>query len=122
MTSCDHDKCVEAGLLLVRRYILDQRRETEDMWPETIAAINAAPVEVGRYLQRHLGCGPLMRNAAHCLVCDTIVESRTRHDFRSCKCGNVSVDGGTWYARRLGGEKGEVTQIIEEWPWVVDNE
>lgn len=43
----------------------------------------------------------LIRNAARCLLCDDEVESKTVHDFRSCQCGNLSVDGGLDYQRRL---------------------
>jgi len=41
----------------------------------------------------------IKRNAMHCLECDQIVESKHRHDFKECKCGNVFVDGGHEYLR-----------------------
>lgn len=44
--------------------------------------------------------GYLLRNSAKCLLCDTEIESTHRHDFRSCPCNNVSVDGGHDYRRR----------------------
>ena len=44
----------------------------------------------------------LIRNAARCKRCGDIVESRHRHDFRPCKCGAVTVDGGLDYLRRCG--------------------
>lgn len=34
------------------------------------------------------------RNAVRCLKCDSVIESVRRHDFITCKCGGVSVDGG----------------------------
>lgn len=37
--------------------------------------------------------------AIKCLDCGDTVYSRARHDFRSCSCGNVFIDGGfdyTW--------------------------
>lgn len=40
-----------------------------------------------------------MRNRAKCRSCDTIIESRHRHDYVTCKCGAISVDGGTDYFR-----------------------
>jgi hypothetical protein len=43
----------------------------------------------------------LTRNAAQCLLCEQVVESKHIHDLVTCKCGNISVDGGTAYARRL---------------------
>lgn len=43
----------------------------------------------------------LTRNAAKCLNCGEVVESRHRHDWVSCRCGNIFVDGGLDY-RRFG--------------------
>ena len=37
--------------------------------------------------------------AIECPVCHTIIYSRCRHDFRECKCGKVSIDGGFDYIR-----------------------
>ena len=44
----------------------------------------------------------LIRNMARCKKCDEIIESIHRHDFVTCKCGAVSVDGGTDYINRTG--------------------
>lgn len=44
----------------------------------------------------------LTRNAVKCLKCNTVIESKHRHDFVSCPCGNISVDGGLEYQRRVG--------------------
>lgn len=43
--------------------------------------------------------------AIHCKTCDYVVYSRARHDFRSCKCGSVSVDGGPGYERLIYGSE-----------------
>jgi hypothetical protein len=42
----------------------------------------------------------IIRNSMHCNLCNTEVESKHRHDFVSCKCGNVSTDGGQDYVKR----------------------
>lgn len=55
----------------------------------------------------------IIRNAAKCLECDDVVESTHRHDFVSCKCGNVFVDGGYSYLRR-GAEKMDKFQELSE--------
>ena len=34
------------------------------------------------------------------MLCEEEIESVHRHDFVTCKCGNVSVDGGKDYLRR----------------------
>jgi len=39
-------------------------------------------------------------NKAQCLLCGDVIESKHRHDFVECKCGNVFVDGGKDYLRR----------------------
>lgn len=52
--------------------------------------------------RRKLNVGDIWINAAKCKKCGDEVRSKNRHDFRSCKCGAVSVDGGSWYARRVG--------------------
>jgi hypothetical protein len=44
----------------------------------------------------------ILRNRARCTLCGDVVESRHRHDFRSCGCGAVAVDGGRAYLRRCG--------------------
>ena len=42
----------------------------------------------------------LTRNAIKCLVCNTVLESKHQHNFRSCGCPNQSfVDGGLMYIR-----------------------
>lgn len=44
----------------------------------------------------------LLLNAIKCLNCQDIIYSRDRHDFKSCKCTKVAVDGGLDYKRRVG--------------------
>ena len=42
----------------------------------------------------------LSKNAIKCLVCNTILESKHRHDFQQCNCSNGAfVDGGLSYER-----------------------
>lgn len=42
----------------------------------------------------------IIRNAVQCLKCADIIESKHRHDYVTCSCGNVSVDGGKDYLKR----------------------
>lgn len=42
----------------------------------------------------------IIKNALKCLKCGDIIESKNRHDYVTCSCGNVSVDGGLDYLRR----------------------
>jgi len=43
----------------------------------------------------------IIRNSARCLNCGDHLESRHTYDRRSCSCGNLTVDGGHDYLRRL---------------------
>ena len=48
----------------------------------------------------------ILRNRARCLGCGEVVESRYRHEFVTCGCGNLSVDGGLEYLKRSVGKLG----------------
>lgn len=39
-------------------------------------------------------------NKIRCKKCGDIIESKTPHDFKYCKCKSVAVDGGKEYLRR----------------------
>ena len=44
----------------------------------------------------------LTKNAIKCLVCNTILESKHRHDYVKCHCPNeTACDGGLEYQRTL---------------------
>ncbi len=40
-----------------------------------------------------------MKNRAKCKLCSDIIESFHRYDYVTCKCGEISVDGGNDYLR-----------------------
>ena len=44
----------------------------------------------------------IIQNAASCLGCGDFIVSKHRHDFVTCTCGAISVDGGQAYLRRVG--------------------
>ncbi|NIA10699.1 MAG: hypothetical protein GWP10_13470 [Nitrospiraceae bacterium] len=48
-----------------------------------------------------LNVGDIYINAAKCEKCGSIIRSKNRHDFVTCKCGDVGVDGGSWYIKRV---------------------
>lgn len=52
-------------------------------------------------------------NKAQCNNCKDIIESKYGHDFVTCKCGNVSVDGGKEYLRRCFKEQDSYTELSE---------
>jgi len=55
----------------------------------------------------------IIKNAARCLKCRDVVISTHRHDFVSCTCGAMFVDGGNDYLRR-GGDIGSIEELSEE--------
>jgi hypothetical protein len=44
----------------------------------------------------------IVQNAAYCIECSDEIISKHVHDFVTCKCGLISVDGGQEYIRRAG--------------------
>ena len=55
----------------------------------------------------------ILRNAAQCARCGTVIESRHRHDFVSCPCGAIFVDGGRDYIRHGWQEDGDLISLVE---------
>ena len=58
--------------------------------------------------------GKILTNKAKCLICDDILESTSRHDSKTCSCGNLSVDGGHDYIRRSYREEDSYEDLSEE--------
>ncbi|MBQ9268922.1 MAG: hypothetical protein IJ206_05310 [Oscillospiraceae bacterium] len=53
----------------------------------------------------------IIENAAKCNYCGDVIESTYRHDFQTCSCGRVSVDGGHDYLRRCYASKDAFTEM-----------
>jgi hypothetical protein len=62
--------------------------------------------------RRALNVGDVWINAAKCEECGDVLRSKNRHDFVTCSCGNLSVDGGSWYTKRSFGQ-GRWTEMSE---------
>jgi len=43
-----------------------------------------------------------IKNRARCKKCGDVIESKYRHNFVTCTCGAISVDGGNDYFRWIG--------------------
>ena len=54
----------------------------------------------------------IIRNAAKCLKCKDVIESKHVHDFKSCTCGAIFVDGGLDYIKR-GGNPADMIDLTE---------
>ena len=55
----------------------------------------------------------IKRNAIKCLRCGDIIESKHVHDFVTCSCGAISVDGGHEYLKRVIGPGVEGNDILD---------
>lgn len=54
----------------------------------------------------------LLRNRLRCKKCGQTIESKYRHDFVSCDCGAIFVDGGLDYMR-YGGDESSFEDLSE---------
>jgi len=56
----------------------------------------------------------LTKNAIKCLVCNTVLESKHRHDFVKCHCPNeTACDGGLEYQRTLAVDLSLIENLCE---------
>ena len=56
----------------------------------------------------------LVRNAVRCIACDSILESKTRHDYVKCHCPNeTACDGGLEYQRILAVDLDKVENLCK---------
>ena len=56
----------------------------------------------------------LTRNAVKCLVCNTVLESKHRHNYVQCPCPNeVATDGGLVYQRILAKDLDLIENLCE---------
>ena len=55
-----------------------------------------------------------MKNRAKCKLCESVIESFHRHDFVSCKCGEISVDGGQDYFKCMYSNKDNFLRVDDE--------
>lgn len=63
----------------------------------------------------------LIRNAIKCKHCGNIIESKYRHDFVTCSCGKVSIDGGLDYCRVTFTSKNPEDDFIDLCEYEEDN-
>ena len=55
-----------------------------------------------------------MKNRAKCKLCNTIVESKHRHDYTTCACGEISVDGGDDYWRCVANDPNNFIRLNDD--------
>jgi hypothetical protein len=55
----------------------------------------------------------IVKNSAQCKLCADIITSTHSHHFVTCRCGEISVDGGTQYIRRLANNLSNIKDLSE---------
>jgi hypothetical protein len=59
----------------------------------------------------------IIRNRAQCLNCGDVIESVHHHDYVSCNCNEIAVDGGRAYlrasAKNLANFK-DLSEVVED--------
>lgn len=58
------------------------------------------PIDTPPEVRKKHYVGNIFENRAKCLKCGDVIISRNVHDYVTCSCGDLSVDGGSWYAKR----------------------
>lgn len=46
--------------------------------------------------------GDIYMNVAVHTTCGWVIRSKNRHHMATCKCGKLSIDGGSWYIKLVG--------------------
>ena len=87
--------------------------KTKEKEPKIVDYHNFVSKESSQADRKNWNIGDWYINAAECHICGDIPRSRNRHDYRSCKCGAISVDGGSWYLRRIGNLDGYIERSIK---------
>lgn len=64
----------------------------------------------------------IVRNMAKCARCGDVIESKSVHDFVTCSCGAISVDGGHAYCKRSFMYSYDDIIDLSEWKEVPDKE
>ena len=53
----------------------------------------------------------ILSNKIRCRKCGDVIESMSTHDFKTCSCGAVSVDGGHEYLKRSAVSPGDIDDL-----------
>ena len=64
----------------------------------------------------------ITKNSAMCLLCKDVLVSKSRHDFVTCTCGNLSVDGGNDYLKRSARDTESYLDLSEYIEYEVEDE
>jgi hypothetical protein len=68
---------------------------------------------VTKEYREKFNCWDIFINWAVCLKCKDYIRSKNVHNFVTCSCWNLSVDWGSFYAKRVFSEAESYIDIIE---------
>lgn len=60
-----------------------------------------------------MGKGPIIINKAKCLICKEIVVSTDENPVVTCMCGNLTVEGGSYYKSINAKEKNSYEDLSQ---------
>lgn len=55
----------------------------------------------------------IVSNKAQCKLCGDVIESKHGHDFVRCKCGEIAVDGGKNYLKRMAKSLDSIIELSD---------
>ncbi len=73
-----------------------------------------------RKKREKLCVGDYYTNSVKCLKCGVVIRSKNVHDAVTCKCGNVTVDGGSHYLKRGYKEENSYLELSEKFDDILD--
>lgn len=86
---------------------------------EELDYIDFAPYDLPTADRRKLDVGDIYINQVRRTTCGWYIRIKNRHDYRTCKCGKLSIDGGSWYMKLRGDIENVEYQIV---PYKLVNE
>jgi len=75
---------------------------------------NTVRETIAQAMTEPLPCQRRLVNAALCLKCGDLPISRHRHDYVSCECNQIAVDGGNVYRRMCFKDGSEVGDVVDQ--------
>ena len=64
----------------------------------------------------------VVTNKAQCKLCGDVIESKHRHDFKWCKCGEIAVDGGKSYIKRAAKNLDSIIELSDTYEEAYESE
>jgi len=83
--------------------------------PKTLTDRFYSKEELTKAEREKIHAGDIRLNCIQCNHCKELISSDNRHDYKSCKCGKVAVDGGSWYLRRAFQKEGDYTELSKNY-------